>query len=123
MVTSFLDKSYHSPVIASIKTLSFLIKGVFIPSFVTLYTENIGLQDCFGFLQIELHYVNNPHSDFKRTYIITHHNVMILTENGFVITLPRVLWMNDTPHPITARLHGNSKGKQAYVYTLKSERQ
>ena len=35
--------------------VSFLIKRVFIPSFVMLYTENIGLRDCSRFLQIGSH--------------------------------------------------------------------
>ena len=43
------DGSYYSPVIISIKTLSFLIKHVFM---LMLSTENIGLQDCVRFLQI-----------------------------------------------------------------------
>ena len=39
--TVFIDRSYHSPVIASTKAL----QRVFMPSFVMLYTENISLQD------------------------------------------------------------------------------
>ena len=38
-----------------LNTVSFLIKRVFIPSFVMLYTENIGLRDFSGFLQIRSH--------------------------------------------------------------------
>ena len=38
-----------------LKHLSFLIKRVFILSFIMLYIENTGLQDCSGFLQIGSH--------------------------------------------------------------------
>ena len=57
MVSSFVDRSYHSPDIASIKTLSFLIKRVFLLNFIMVYIENTGLRDCSGFLQIRSHMV------------------------------------------------------------------
>ena len=44
-----IDKSYHSLVIASIKTLKFCYKvGLY-----KFYSENIGLWNCSRFLQID----------------------------------------------------------------------
>ena len=46
---------------------------------------------------------------------------MILDEKRIRHNLCLVCYgFDDTPHPITPRPHGNSKGKQAYVRTLKS---
>ena len=55
MVSSFCR---YSQVIASNKTVCFLIKCIFIQSFIMLYAENIGLRDYSGFLQIGSHTVN-----------------------------------------------------------------
>ena len=55
MISNFVDWSYHSQVITSIKTLCFLIKHVFALGMIMLDIEKVRLWDCFRFLKIESH--------------------------------------------------------------------
>ena len=58
-----------------LKHCTFSYKRVFIPSFIMLYAENIGLRDCSGFLQIGSHFVTfelfKEHSVFVHALLTT----------------------------------------------------
>lgn len=81
-----------------------------------------------------VYYVNDPHDDFKRTYYYLYGKYChlltyilcqyFLDKKRIRCNLCLVCYGFDgTPHPINPRPHGNSKGEQAYVRTLKSTKE